>query len=418
MVLSESSINTTADLRKFNRKAILSEICFRTSVSRTGLVAATGLTNTGVSRITRELIEAGLVAEGTQLPRRGLPGRKETELSINGAIAHVIGICLNVDSRSIVLANILGEIKDQVTLDLALSESPERIFSRIGDLILELIARNSLQTQQVIGIAMALAGKIDPLRGILKDSRIYQWKNLPICQMLQIRVGIPVAIENLNNVINLAESCYGQAQGCSNVVTFRIGTGYVGASLILDGSLVRGRNSSAGLIHHVPMGASQILCECGQRGCLNTMSSGFGILAQYQNRNSVSFTPGESIDRYAEIGAMLKAAEDGEPQARRVLQRGGHILGQYSAQLAEAICPEVIVITGKIGRSTDYFAGFEEAWAQFASCESRREVRIVRSLISLIEGTIQLAIDRFLLSTELDLEPLKTIVEQYPRKAA
>ena len=115
--MTESSIQTTAAIRKFNRKAILSAIYLRSSVSRAGLVALTGLTNSGVSRITRELIEVGLVEEGSQLSRRSVPGRKETELSISGTVAHIIGISLHVDSRQIVLANALGEIKDQVNLD-------------------------------------------------------------------------------------------------------------------------------------------------------------------------------------------------------------------------------------------------------------------------------------------------------------
>ena len=409
--MTESSVQTTAALRKFNRKAILSEIYLRSSVSRTGLVALTGLTNTGVSRITRELIDVGLVEEGSQLPRCGVPGRKETELSISGVVAHIIAVSLHVDSRQIVLANALGEIKDQVNLDLSLSESPDRVIARIGNLVLELIARNHLQKQQVIGIALALAGKIDPLRGILKDSRIYQWQNLPIRDLLRAEVGIPVAIENLNNVINLAESYFGQSQDYDNILTFRVGTGYVGASLMLDGKLVRGRNSAAGLIHHVPMNASSVSCECGQRGCLNTVSSGFGILAQYKNQKNVSFTPGDSFHHSEEITAIIESAATGERKAHEVLRQGGEWLGQYAAQLAEAICPEAIVIAGKIGRSPHYMDGFNAAWKQYASHENHRAVEIIRSSKSVIEGAVQFAIDRFLLSMDLDLEPLKAITD-------
>ncbi len=416
--MTESSIQTTAALRKFNRKAILSEIYLRSSVSRTGLVAATGLTNTGVSRITRELIEVGLVEEGSQLPRRGVPGRKETELSISGAVAHLIGISLHVDSQQIVLANALGEIKDRVNLDLSFSEPPDRVIARIVSLVLELIARNHLRKRQVIGIALALAGKIDPSQGILKDSRIYQWQNLPIRDLLRAEVGIPVAIENLNNVINLAESYFGQSQHCDNILAFRVGTGYVGGSLMLDGKLVRGRNSAAGLIHHVPMNASSLSCECGRRGCINTVSSGFGILAQYKNQKHVSFTPGDALQNTEEITAIIEAAAEGERKARRIMIQGGEWLGQYAAQLAEAVCPEAIVIAGKIGRSPHYWNGFNAAWKQYASRDNCEAVEIIRSSKPLIEETVQFAIDRFLLSMDLDLEPLKAVVDADEQKLA
>lgn len=416
--MTDTSIQTAAAVRRFNRKCVLSEIYRRTTVSRTGLVASTGLTGTGISRITRELIVAGLVVEGSQLPRNGIPGRKETELSIGDAVAHVIGISLHVDSRSIVLADVRGAMKDSVSLDIPFSEPPERVIHRIGDLVLKLIDRNNLHTEQIIGIAIALAGKIDPLNGILMESRIYQWKNLPIRDLLSARVGIPVAIENLNNVINLAESYVGHSQGYDNILTLRVGTGYVGASLMLDGRLVRGRNSAAGLIHHVPMNANNIQCECGRRGCINTVSSGFGILARMTDKTRVSFTPGNPPDSNEQIAEIIDSAAKGDLRSQQILREGGQALGMYAAQLAEAISPEVVIIAGKVGRCSDYMEGFNEAWDRFASPENHSSIQIFRSNKSVIEGTVEFAIDRFLLSMDLDLEPLKRISNSIEEKAA
>ena len=414
----DTSIQTSAAVRRLNRKNVLTEIYHQALVSRTGLVASTGLTGTGISRIIRELIEAGLVEEGSRLPRHGLPGRRETELSVSGAVAHVVGISLHVDSRSIVLADVLGVVKDRVNLDIAFSEPQNRIINRIGDLVLELIERNNLQKEQVIGIALALAGKIEPLKGVLVESRIYRWKNLSVRDLLQARVGIPVAIENLNNVINLAESHFGQSQGHENVLTVRVGTGYVGASLMLDGRLVRGRRSAAGLIHHVPVNANDILCECGRHGCMNTVSSGFGILARMQDRGQVAFNHGDPPHSNEQVIAILESAEKGDPRSRRLLREGGWALGLYVAQLAETISPEAVVVAGKVGRSPCYMEGFAEAWNRNASQENQSSVRLIRSFKSVIEATVEFAIDRFLLSMEIDLEPLKRIFSSAGERAA
>ena len=407
--MPDDSIQTTAAVRRLNRKHVLSEIYRQGPVSRTGLVASTGLTGTGISRITRELVEAGLVEEGSQLPRHGLPGRRETELVISGAVAHVVGISLHVDSRSIVLADVLGVVKDRANLDIELSEPPERVIDRIGDLVLELIERNNLPEQSIIGIALALAGKIQPLMGMLVESRVYQWKNLPVRDLLHARTGLPVAIENLNNVINLAESQFGQSQGHENVLTIRVGTGYVGASLMLDGRLVRGRRSAAGLIHHAPVNANDILCECGRRGCLNAVSSGFGILARRADHKRVSFMPGDPPDGNEQIAAILEDAENGDSLSSELLRDGGWALGLYVAQLAEAISPDAIVLAGKVGRSRHYMDGFLKAWNRYASSENKACVEIIRSFKSVIEATVDFAIDRFLLSTDLEVEPLKKI---------
>ena len=187
---------------------------------------------------------------------------------------------------------------------------------------------------------------------------------------------------------------------------------------MLDGRLVRGRWSAAGLIHHVPVNANQILCECGLRGCMNTVSSGFGILVRMKNRKRVRFTPGDPPDSNEQVVAILESAEQGDPRSRRLLREGGEVLGLYIAQLAEAVSPEAVVIAGKVGRSPCYMEGFNGAWNRFASQENRSSVRIVRSFKTVAEATVDFAIDRFLLSMEIDLEPLKRIHSSAKEHAA
>lgn len=408
---STTAIQTTAAIRRSNRRKILTELFREKVVSRAGLVASIGITGTGISRIIRELIEAGLVEEGSQRPRCGLPGRREIELAISGAVAHVIGISLHVNSRSIVLADVLGKVKDRVDLDISFTEDPNQAIDRIGRLVLELIDRNQLQREHVLGIALALAGRVDPGNGMLIESRIYDWRELPIRDLLQARTGIPVAIENLNNAINIAESKFGQSREFQNVLLVRVGTGYVGASLMLDGRLIRGRHSAAGLINHVPLNANRILCECGRRGCINTVASGFGILARSENSSHVAFSPKDFSAGNDRILAIVQSAEQGDPEARRLLSEGGAALGLYLAQLAEAVCPEAIVIAGRVARSEPYTEGLLNAWGEYASSEHKECTRILRTFKSVVEASTELAIEQFLLSEALDIEPLKRIFD-------
>ncbi len=415
--MTDMSIQSTAGMRRYNRKLVLSEIYRRATVSRTKLAASTSLTATAITRITRELIAAGLVVEGAQLPRNGVPGRKETQLSISGAIAHVIGISLHADNRSIALADVQGAIKDFASLDIPYLASPDRAIRRIADLTRELIGRNHLHCNQVIGIALALAGKIDPLNGLVVDSRIYQWENVPIRDLLSSQTGLAVSIENLNNVVNLSESLFGHSRGCDNVLILRIGTGYVGASLMLDGRLVRSRNSAAGLINHVPLNINDIECECGHLGCINTVSSGFGILARMDDESQVLFKPKNLSSHNRRLGQIIDSASRGDARPQRILREGGFALGMYTAQLCEAIYPEVVIVAGRVGRCRHYMEGFVEAWNEFASSENRSAVRIIQSNKSVTEQTIDFAIERFLLSMDLDLEPLMHIFNSFEQEA-
>ena len=80
------------DLRRHNRGLVLEHLFRASTVSRTALSEATGLTPAAVSRITRELVEAGLVHElaheGGQAARR----RPQVDLELASEGACVIGI--------------------------------------------------------------------------------------------------------------------------------------------------------------------------------------------------------------------------------------------------------------------------------------------------------------------------------------
>ncbi len=402
-------MQTTAAVRQQNRKRVLHEIFREGSISRVGLVNATGLTGTAITRITRELIDVGLVEESDRQTRKDVPGRRETGLFISERVAHVIAVSLHIDDRSIVLADIRGNIKDRVDLDISFSANQSNVIDQVGTLALKLVERNHLSLDQVLGLAISVAGKIDPLEGVLVESRVYGWKNVPIRQILQQRTGLPIVIENLNNSINLSETRFGIARGRRNVLLVRVGTGLLGASLIIDGHLLRGYKSGAGLIHHLPIGASNRLCECGRRGCLNTVSSGLGVLACYENTEPVVLESGDSPGSNARIVDLIQAAEDGDAAASTILMEGGEKLCGALMLIAETLCPEVILVAGKVGRSRHYFGGLRNRWEQQSNRDQRANVELLLTQKSVLEATIDLSIDSFLLSADLDLEQLKRL---------
>ena len=119
--------------------------------------------------------------------------------------------------------------------------------------------------------------------------------------------------------------------------------------------------------------------------------------------------PGDPPDGNEQIAAILEDAENGDSLSSELLRDGGWALGLYVAQLAEAISPDAIVLAGKVGRSRHYMDGFSKAWNRYASSENKACVEIIRSFKSVIEATVDFAIDRFLLSTDLEVGPLKKI---------
>ncbi|MFC4223891.1 ROK family protein [Lysinibacter cavernae] len=131
-------------------------------------------------------------------------------------------------------------------------------------------------------------------------------------------LGSPVVVEN--DVNAAAVGAYrlvnggvggGAAGGDSgpastgSLAYLNLGTG-LAAGIVLDGSLWRGATGVAGEIGHIPVDPSGVICTCGQRGCLETISSGSGISRQWPTDSS------------SPVHDMMRAATEGDEVAVRI----------------------------------------------------------------------------------------------------
>ena len=102
------------------------------------------------------------------------------------------------------------------------------------------------------------------------------WGSVSLKALLSAELGLPVTVENDANATALAEHRWGAGQGCSDMAFLTLGTG-IGAGLILNNALYRGRSDLAGEIGHATIFPGGPLCVCGKRGCLEALASGTAL---------------------------------------------------------------------------------------------------------------------------------------------
>jgi predicted NBD/HSP70 family sugar kinase len=114
-----------------------------------------------------------------------------------------------------------------------------------------------------------------------------------------------------------------------------------GAGIVLEGTLFHGATGVSGEIGHTTVDENGEFCQCGNRGCLNTIAS--------INRALELLAP-----IYPEIDStekLLEAATQGLPQAIRVLADMGRASGVAIANVVNLLNPEIIVIGGDLTRA-------------------------------------------------------------------
>lgn len=149
------------------------------------------------------------------------------------------------------------------------------------------------------------------------------------------RLGVRVVVENDVNAATLG--AVGMS-GEDDLVYVSIGTG-LAAGLVLEGRLRRGDHGAAGEVGHIPVDPNGALCECGQRGCLETIASGSALATAWPSSGHVP--PAQ---------ALFAAAQDGDPKA--VALRDEFAAGVASAirVLALAVDPRTVVLGGGVAQ--------------------------------------------------------------------
>ena len=200
-------------------------------------------------------------------------------------------------------------------------------------------------------IGIAVPGTVDRDRGIAVSAVNVGWRNLPLVALLQERYDLPGVIANDANSGAWGEFVFGTGKYMQNLVYITVGTG-IGGGIIDAGRVMRGKGS-AGEIGHILVSPGGPLCNCGVRGCLESLAAGPGIArrgrkaAAAETTDIVHRLTGGNIDSLTSF-TVHDAAEAGDPVMQAVRDDTARWLAigcQISQQL---FAPECIVFAGGV----------------------------------------------------------------------
>ena len=99
------------------------------------------------------------------------------------------------------------------------------------------------------------------------------WDGFDVVRHVQRSLPVPVLVDNDVNIMALGERTAHWPDD-ENFLFIKVATG-IGAGIISSGQLQRGANGTAGDLGHVrvPRG-DDVLCRCGNYGCLEALASG------------------------------------------------------------------------------------------------------------------------------------------------
>ncbi|WP_258534936.1 ROK family transcriptional regulator [Streptomyces sp. PT12] len=332
-----------------SRAAVLDVIRAAGTISRVGIVKATGFTGATISTVVRRLIDDGLVLETGRAESTG--GKRRVLLQLNQSSRFAVGVHLDHAGLTYVLTNLGGSVVARMSRAGVGTDDPPAVVDRITTEVDALIDGAGIDRSRILGLGLVAPGPLNQTGGMpLYPPAMRQWKHFPLDSELAATTRLPVVLENDATAAALGEHWSGDVGGTATFAAVYMGTG-IGAGLMVNGVTYRGFGGNAGEIGHICLDLEGPDCWCGARGCTEQLAGPGAVVAAALadpelTRSAELSSGGEPPRRVADFAAVTRAALRGDRAARALLERSARYLAVAARTLANVMDLEQLVLTG------------------------------------------------------------------------
>ncbi|MEU4266851.1 ROK family transcriptional regulator [Streptomyces sp. NPDC026092] len=362
-------------LRRTNLGVVLRILRDAGPRSRAQLAGDTGLPKPTITNLVAELVTLGLVSEGPA-QREGAVGRPGTLVHLDGRDICGIGVEISTSDVYVLALSLTGDIayEHRSPVDVARAGT-DAVLDRTARSVQACLSGLEQDGKRPIGLTLAVPGVVDPSLGVVAYAPALGWRNVPVAEELLARLepapprltAENVAVENDAKAGAMAEYVRVQDMAGQDGTGRDLGVGVhdmvcitgergIGAGIISDGRLLRGRSGFAGEVGHMPLGprgsggplgplgSEPRVCVCGRYGCWETLVGLDAILRLAADDGDEIHDP--SVELETRLAELHRRADDGDPRTLEALDRVADDLGLGIAVLADVLNPGVVVLGG------------------------------------------------------------------------
>ena len=280
-----------------------------------------------LTRVTRGLVEAGVLVEGGAVRGPGR-GRSSLPLDVVDDARHFVGVKLVRESIYGVLVDLRAQVVDTEIIaepSLAVDE----VVVAVTDVVERLRGRSR---RPVAAVGVTVGGRVDGGETVT-DSPFMEWHDVPFRTLLADRVGEPLYLANDVVGLTMAQQWFGYGRTYADFALLTVGAG-VGYGLVIDHRVVPTHVSP---VSHLPVDPYGPLCRLGHRGCMSA----------YVTSAAMCSSAARALGREVSYAELLALAEDGDAVAVRVVSEAARALGLATATVTSLTGVERIILSGE-----------------------------------------------------------------------
>ena len=271
---------------------------------------------------------------------------------MNNGSPVVVGVDIGGTKVAAGLVNAEGKILARNRTPMLTTGAPSNGLAAVSTAIRGLFPDVPSQNQ-IAAIGICAPGPLNPNTGvIINPPNLTIWNNYPLAEEMRRLHNVRVTVDNDANAAALAEAKWGAGRGYPNIFYASVGTG-IGTGIIFDGRIYHGKTGAAAEGGHMGIDSNGPVCNCGKRGCIETLAAGPAIARRArqklgQNPNSVllEMSGGDIQKVSSEMVGRAHAA--GDPVAKEVMRETLDLLAYWLGSIIDLLEPDVIVIGGGV----------------------------------------------------------------------
>lgn len=359
-------------LRQLNSGLVYRLIDQHGAISRIQIAEQSQLAPASVSKITRQLLQRGLIAEQEQQASTG--GRRAISLVTVRAPFQTIALRLGRSDATFALYDLAGNTlaeqcypflttspptlshnsalshsatpADNLQPSLTSSLTQQALQQALLQALDDFRSRCKPLIHELIAIAIVAPGLVSEQNGVidyLPQNNVHRWS---LAYIVQQHTGVNCFIGHDIRSLTLAEHYFGCLRHCQDGVLIRVHQG-TGAGILSAGAIFTARNGNVGEIGHIQVDPLGERCHCGNFGCLETLVANNAIeqrvrLLLHQGHSSMLRL------EHCTIQAICQAASQGDALATEVLCQVSRHIGRVLAMVVNLFHPQKIVLAGEI----------------------------------------------------------------------
>lgn len=338
--------------QQFQVGRILKEFLGKRYVARAELSQRLGLNISSIAKYAKILVQTGLVREADAEAAEGAGGR-HAFLELNPRAALSLVVMLDLHQIRGALVTLRGEVVETYDLPAYFDIEADELVSRIMGIIEHLSQRAKGLLQPLLGIGIGMGGYVDQYNGISHGYRYARhWGTVKLKSLVEERFGIRCSVIHDTNAAVAGEKFFGFGNGVDNFLTVWIADG-VSLGMVISGDVYLGTNGFLGEFGHTQAEENGVLCYCGHKGCLETVTNEEYIVRRCRDglKNGVYSEVLALSDNDPEcvtIETVKQAANNGDRFTKMIFEEVASHLGRKLSDIINVLNPGLVTFRGSV----------------------------------------------------------------------